>query len=64
MKPIYNIEHPNTKGVVTSFIGKQVDICGAFEFYILDGYKPEYVIRKAAKGMCGYSRKNKLAVKD
>ncbi len=64
MRPIRYIEHPNTEGFITPFVGKQVDICEAFEFEIPEGCAPEYVVRKTTKGKRGRPRKNKLVVKD
>lgn len=32
MRPIRYIEHPNTKGFITPFIGRQIAICDAFGF--------------------------------
>ena len=64
MRPIRYIEHPNTKGFITPFIGRQVDICQAFEFDIPEGCAPEYVVRKTNKGKRGRPRKNALVVKD
>ncbi len=64
MRPIRYIEHPNTKGFITPFVGAQVDICEAFGFDIPDGCAPEYVVRKTNKGKRGRPRKNKLVVKD
>jgi len=64
MRPIRYIEHPNTKGFITPFVGRQVDICEAFEFDIPEGCAPEYVVRKTTKGKRGRPRKNKLIVKD
>ena len=64
MRPIRYIEHPNTKGFITPFIGRQVDICEAFGFDIPEGCAPEYVVRKTNKGKRGPPRKNQLVVKD
>ena len=64
MRPIRYIEHPNTKPVITPFVGDQVKICEAFGFEIPDGCAPEYVVRKTNKGKRGRSRKNKLVVKE
>ena len=64
MRPIRYIEHPNTEGFITTFVGKQVDICEAFEFEIPEGCAPEYVVRKTTKGKRGRPRKNKLVVMD
>ena len=64
MRPIRYIEHPNTKPVITPFVGDQVKICEAFEFEIPDGCAPEYVVRKTNKGKRGRPRKNKLVVKE
>ena len=64
MRPIRYIEHPNTKGFITPFIGRQVDICEAFGFDIPEGCAPEYVVRKTNKGKRGRPRKNQLVVKD
>ena len=64
MRPIRYIEHPNTKGFITPFIGRQVDICEAFGFDIPEGCVPEYVVRKTNKGKRGRPRKNQLVVKD
>ena len=64
MRPIRYIEHPNTKGFITPFIGRQVDICEAFDFDIPEGCAPEYVVRKTNKGKRGRPRKNQLVVKD
>ena len=64
MRPIRYIEHPNTEGFITPFVGKQVDICEAFEFEIPEGCAPEYVVRKTTKGKRGRPRKNKLVVMD
>ena len=64
MRPIRYIEHPNTKGFITPFIGRQVDICEAFGFDIPEGCAPKYVVRKTNKGKRGRPRKNQLVVKD
>ncbi|MCQ2501859.1 MAG: transposase [Lachnospiraceae bacterium] len=64
MRPIRYIEHPNTKGFITPFVGKQVDICEAFGFEIPEGCAPEYVVRKTTKGKRGRPRKNQLVVKE
>ena len=64
MRPIRYIEHPNTKGFITPFIDRQVDICEAFGFDIPEGCAPEYVVRKTNKGKRGRPRKNQLVVKD
>ena len=64
MRPIRYIEHPNTKGFITPFIGRQVDICEAFGFDIPECCAPEYVVRKTNKGKRGRPRKNQLVVKD
>ena len=64
MRPIRYIEHPNTKGFITPFVGRQVDICEAFGFNIPEGCAPEYVVRKTNKGKRGRPRKNQLVVKD
>lgn len=64
MRPIRYIEHPHTKGFITPFVGKQIDICEAFGFEIPEGCAPEYVVRKTSKGQRGRPRKNKVVVKD
>ena len=64
MRPIRCIEHPNTKPVITPFVGKQVTICEAFGFTIPEGCAPEYVVRKTNKGKRGRPRKNSLVVKE
>ena len=64
MRPIRYIEHPNTKGFITPFIGGQVKICEAFGFEIPEGCAPEYVVRKTNKGKRGRPRKNALVVKE
>lgn len=64
MRPIRYIEHPNTKGFITPFVGGQVTICEAFGFEIPEGCAPEYVVRKTNKGKRGRPRKNALVVKD
>lgn len=64
MRPIRCIEHPNTKSVITPFVGKQVAICEAFDFKIPEGCAPEYVVRKTNKGKRGRPRMNKLVVKE
>ena len=64
MRPIRCIEHPNTKSVITPFVGKQVAICEAFGFKIPEGCAPEYVVRKTNKGKRGRPRMNKLVVKE
>ena len=64
MRPIRYVEHPGTKPFITPFIGKQVDICEAFEIEIPNGCAPEYVVRKTNKGKRGRPRKNKLVVKE
>ncbi len=64
MRPIRYIEHPNTKGFITPFVGKQIDICEAFGFEIPEGCAPEYVVRKTSKGQRGRPRKNKVVIKD
>ena len=64
MRPIRYIEHPNTKGFITPFIGRQIDICEAFGFDIPEGCAPEYIVRKTNKGKRGRPRKNQLIVKD
>ena len=64
MRSIRYIKHPNTKGLITPFIGRQVDICEAFGFDIPEGCAPEYVVRKTNKGKRGRPRKNQLVVKD
>ena len=64
MRPIRYIEHPNTKPMITPFVGNQVKICEAFGFDIPDDCAPEYVVRKTNKGKRGRPRKNKLVVKE
>jgi len=64
MRPIRYIEHPKTRGFITPFVGRQVDICEAFGFEIPEGCAPEYVVRKTNKGRRGRPRKNQLVVKD
>jgi len=64
MRPIRYIEHPNTKPMITPFIGDQVKICEAFGFEIPDGCAPEYVVRKTNKEKRGRPRKNKLVIKE
>lgn len=64
MRPIRYIEHPNTKGFITPFIGRQIDICEAFDFEIPAGCAPDYIVRKTNKGKRGRPRKNVLVVKD
>lgn len=64
MRPIRYVEHPGTKPFITPFIGKQVDICEAFEIEIPNGCAPEYAVRKTNKGKRGRPRKNKLVVKE
>ena len=64
MRPIRYIEHPNTKGFITPFIGRLVDITEALGFDIPEGCAPEYVVRKTNKGKRGRPRKNQLVVKD
>ena len=64
MRPIRCIEHPNTKSVITPFVGKQVAICEAFDIKIPEGCAPEYVVRKTNKGKRGRPRMNKLVVKE
>ena len=64
MRPIRYIEHPNTTGFITPFIGGQVTICEAFGFEIPEGCAPEYVVRKTNKGKRGRPRKNALVVKE
>ena len=64
MRPIRYIEHPNSKGFITPFVGRQIDICEAFDFTIPDGCAPEYVIRKTNKGKPGRPRKKKIVVVD
>lgn len=62
MRPIRCIEHPNTKPVITPFVGKQVTICEAFGVAIPEGCAPEYFVRKTNKGKRGRPRKNTLMV--
>lgn len=64
MRPIRYIEHPNTMGFITPFVGKQIDICEAFGFDIPEGCAPEYVVRQTSKGKRGRPRKNQLVVKE
>lgn len=64
MRPIRYIEHPGTRAFVTPFIGKQVEICNAFEFEIPAGCAPEYAVRKTNKGKPGRPRKNRLVIKE
>ena len=64
MRPLRCIELPNTKPVITPFVGKQVAICEAFGFEIPEGCTPGYVVRKTNKGKRGRPRKNKLVVKE
>ena len=64
MRPIRYVEHPNTKPMITPFVGDQVKICEAFGFEIPDGCAPEYVVRKTNKGKPGRPRKNQLVVKE
>ena len=42
MRPIRLIENTCDGNVITPFIGKQVDICKAFDFNIPDGCSPKY----------------------
>lgn len=64
MRPVRYIEHPNTKGFITPFIGRQIEICEAFDFEVPAGCAPDYVVRKTNKGKRGRPRKNALVVKD
>jgi hypothetical protein len=64
MRPIRYIEHPNTKGFITPFIGRQIAICDAFGFDIPEGCAPEYVVRKTNKGKRGRPRKSELIITD
>lgn len=64
MRPIRYIEHPNTKPVITPFVGNQVKICEAFDLAISQGCAPEYVVRKTNKGKRGRPRKNQLVIKE
>ena len=64
MRPVRYVEHPGTKPFITPFIGRQVDICEAFEIEIPNGCAPEYAVRKTNKGKRGRPRKNKLVVKE
>lgn len=64
MRPIRYIEHPNTKGFITPFVGKQLDICNAFGFEIPEGCSPDYVVRQTNKGKRGRPRKNKIVIGD
>ena len=41
MRTIRYIEQPNTKGFLTPFIGRRVDLCQAFKFDIPEGGTPE-----------------------
>ncbi|MBQ6505321.1 MAG: hypothetical protein IJI57_15555 [Flexilinea sp.] len=64
MRPVRYIEHPNTKGFITPFIGRQIEICEAFDFEVPAGCAPDYVVRKTNKGKRGRPRKNALVDKD
>ena len=64
MRPIRYIEHPNTKGFITPFIGRQIEICEAFDFDVPEGCASDYVVRKTNKGKRGRPRKNPLVIKD
>lgn len=64
MRPIRYIEHPGTQPFITPFIGRQIDICEAFDFAIPEKCSPEYVVRKTNKGKPGRPRKNKIVVKE
>ena len=46
MRSIRLIEHTGRAGVITPFVGAQVDICEKFGFDVPDGCAPEYVSRQ------------------
>jgi transposase len=46
MRPIRCVEHANRAKLITPFIGKQIDICEAFDFDIPEGCAPAYVSRQ------------------
>ena len=62
MRPIRYIEHQNTKAHITPFIGKQVDICKAFEIEIPDGCAPAYATPAQPAKKRGRPRKNQSGV--
>jgi len=64
MRPIRCIEHPNTKPFITPFVGKQLDICKAFEFDVPEGCSPEYAVRKTNKGKRGRPLSRKSVIDD
>lgn len=64
MRPIRYIEHPNTVGFITPFVGKQVEISQAFDFDIPEGCAPAYVVRKTNKGKRGRPRKNPKIIQE
>jgi hypothetical protein len=60
MRPIRLIEHANRAKVITSFVGKQVDICDAFGFNIPEGCAPTYTSRQKPKRKRGRPPKPKV----
>ena len=57
MRPIRCIEHTNKAKVITPFVGRQVDICDAFEVVIPDGCSPDYTSKRKPPKRRGRSRK-------
>ena len=53
MRPIRCIEHKGHAKHVTPFVGKQIDVCKAFDFYIPDGCQPKYASRKTREKRLG-----------
>ena len=53
MRPIRCIEHKGHGKLITPFVGKQVDICKAFDFTIPDGCQPKYKSKKSKTGKRG-----------
>ncbi len=58
MRPIRYIEHPHTKPLLTPFVGKQLEVCEAFDLDVPEGCSPSYPVRQTSRGKCGQPRKN------
>lgn len=58
MRSIRCIEHTGKAKFITPFVGKQVDVCQAFDFEIPKGCSPDYVSKQKSPKRRGRPRKN------
>jgi transposase len=62
MSTIRCIEHTNRAGMITPFVGKQVDVCEAFGFAIPEGCAPTCASRQMPKRKRGRPPKKRVEV--